>query len=77
MIRHETQAYRLSEDRFGNFMLRRNADGAEAYFQGDDATLMDHNMSLLEGINPWTAGNTFDDAFDHICGGYDEVLACA
>lgn len=72
--RHETKAYRLESDRFGFFTLTRLGDGASAFFQGDDATLWDRDMTAIEGVKVWNAGNTLDKSFDFLCSGYDEIL---
>jgi hypothetical protein len=73
-IRYETSKYRLEQDRFGFVLLVRKADGATAFFQGDDADLWDRNMSSLESIKTWNAGNSPDNSFDFLCSGYDDIL---
>jgi hypothetical protein len=73
-IRHGTGRYILSEDRHGFFHLHRIADGASAFFQGDDADLWDRNMRSLEGVKQWNAGNSLDRSFDFLCSGYDDLL---
>jgi hypothetical protein len=49
-VRHKTAAYTLGSDRLGNFFLLRHSDRAAMYFQGDDATLWDQNMTQIESI---------------------------
>jgi hypothetical protein len=76
-IRHETDKYRLASDRFGHFTLPRKSDGATVYFQGDDASLWDRNMTAIESIKKWNAGNSLDKSFDFLCDGYEELLGVA
>lgn len=74
--RHETKRYSLIQHKIPfSFTLGRKVDGASAFFQGDDANLWDDNMSAIEGIKIWRAGNTLGKSFDFLCSGYDEVLA--
>jgi hypothetical protein len=77
MLEHETSSYSLHSDRFGNFLLHRRSDGAEAYFEGDDALLWRSNIDAIVKIdqaNGWGSNNSFDKSFDFLCGGYDDVL---
>jgi hypothetical protein len=80
-LEHETSAYSLHSDRFGNFLLHRRADGAECYFQGDDAQLWRHNIDAIVSIDQsatgWSPNNSFDKSFDCLCSGYDDVLEIA
>lgn len=74
-IRHETSSYKLEEDRFGFFTLTRKVDGWSAFFQGDDASLWERNMSAIEGIKDWAhPAWTLDTSFDFLCSGYDQIL---
>ncbi len=73
-IRHETSNYVLSQDHHGFFQLVRKNDGASLFFQGDDAELWERNMTALEGIAQWNAGNTLDKSFNFLCDGYDDLL---
>lgn len=72
----ETDRYRLSFDAMGFVELFRKADGASAYFQGDDAALWWRNLDAMEKTHA-------DDepalirSFDFLCEGYDEVLAAS
>lgn len=72
--RHETEKYRLQTDRFGFYVLTRKADNASAFFQDDDATLWNRNMTAIEAVKIWNAGNSLDGSFDFLCSGYDEIL---
>lgn len=74
MIRHETERYRLEDDRHGFFTLTRKADNATAFFQGDDADLWERNMRSLEGEKVWPDGTSFDRSFNCLCDGYDCIL---
>ncbi len=71
--RHETARYKLVSTGYG-FELIRSADAATAFFQGDDADLWERNMTALEAIKDWRAGNSLDASFDFLCSGYDEIL---
>lgn len=76
---HKTSRYTLERDRFGNYLLTRHegVDPArihQAYFQGDDARLWEHNMDAIQGVKDWRAGNTLDKSFDFLCSGYDDIL---
>lgn len=72
-IRHETTAYKLWQLPYG-FELIRKSDARRGFFQGDEADLWELNMTSIESIKKWNAGNTFDKAFDFLCSGYDEIL---
>lgn len=72
--RHVTASYRLDAHRFGCYELVRLADGATAFFQGDDAALWERNMDAIEGIKEWNVGNSLDQSFDFLCSGYDDIL---
>lgn len=76
-LEHETSRYSLHSDRFGSFLLKRRSDGAECYFQGDDARLWRANIDAIVSIdqrNAWGTNNSFDSSFDFLCSGYDHVL---
>lgn len=75
-LEHETSRYSLHFDRIGNFVLKRRSDGAEAFFQGDDAQLWLRNIDALAAIDAagWGPNNSFDKSFDTLCSGYDDVL---
>lgn len=71
--RMETFRYTLNQDRMGFFELIRHADGASAYFQGDDADLWRRNMNTLEYTNA-NDDKRLRHAFNFLCEGYDGVL---
>jgi len=76
-LEHETARYSLKSDRHDFFLLHRRSDGAECYFQGDDANLWRNNIDALVSIelkSGWNAGNSLSAAFDFLCSGYDDVL---
>jgi len=55
-LEHETSSYSLHSDPFGNFLLHRRADGAECYFQGDDARLWRDNIDAIIKIDQSATG---------------------
>lgn len=73
-IRQETDAYRLTSDRFGFYVLTRKSDGASAFFQGDDALLWDRNMDAIEHTNIDDEAR-LNSTFDCLCSGYDDILS--
>lgn len=75
MIRHETTRFKLEEHRTPfSFTLTRKSDGFNCFFQSDDADIWDSNMTALEKITGWNAGNSLDKSFDFLCDGYADVL---
>jgi hypothetical protein len=72
-IRMETRRYSLWEDRIGHFKLVRLSDGAEAYFQGEDADLWRRNMDAIEATHADNEA-TLNRSFNTLCEGYDEIL---
>jgi hypothetical protein len=73
--RTRTERYSLWTSHNGAFvLLQRHADGATAHFQDDDAVLWDDNMTAIENIKDWRAGNSFDASFNFLCSGYDDIL---
>jgi hypothetical protein len=74
-IRCETDAYRLESERNGLwYTLTRKIDGTSAFFQDDDADLWQRNMDSLESITDWKTTNTFEQSFNFLCSGYDDVM---
>jgi hypothetical protein len=76
-LQHETSSYSLHSDQFGGYTLKRRADGASAYFQGDDARLWSRNIEAI--LDVYEKGGFKDEpgldrSFDFLCSGYDDVL---
>lgn len=79
---HETKRYRLVRHPYSCFELVRLADNATSFFQGDDAGLWFRNMLKLEsiyldgkeGLEAAAGEAAFDQSFDCLCSGYDDVL---
>jgi len=70
---HLTDRYHLEVDRMGFYKLTRSEDGAEAYFQGDDAILWDRNMTAIETCHE-DSEPALNRSFNCLCEGYDDVL---
>lgn len=69
-----TTRYSLHADHFGNYTLKRRADSASAFFQGDDADLWSRNMEALLAS---PALHNLDKSFNFLCSGYDDILVAA
>jgi hypothetical protein len=64
--------YCLLEDKMGHFILIRLADGADAYFQGDDADKVEEEYQAMD--KKFEDDAEFTKKFDEWAQQYDEIL---
>lgn len=73
---HETQRYTLIIDKMGHCLIRRSADKAEVYLQGDDSLEFRKNVDRLDISQEQRAlsDNRYNILFDLMCSDYDEQM---
>jgi len=45
LLYSESDGYKITRDRFGNYTLIRKSDGKSLYFQGDDALMVEEEVN--------------------------------
>ena len=45
LLYSESDGYKITRDRFGNYTLTRKSDGKSLYFQGDDALMIEQEAN--------------------------------
>jgi len=45
LLYSESDGYKITRDRFGNYTLTRKSDGKSLYFQGDDALVIEEEVT--------------------------------
>jgi len=67
--------YSATQDRMGNWTIRRLSDMASAYLQGDDAVEFTDNHRILDAITyPSGLFKTYEEHVDACLSEYDTIL---
>lgn len=57
LLYSESDGYKITRDRFGNYTLIRKSDGKSLYFQGDDALVIEEEANHPKFDLDWWASN--------------------